>query len=286
MSKKFLRENWDGDEKILAGLALHSLSNGQKVARVEAVREMLRILPESETNDFNSIATSDKSWFQHITVSSHMFARSAAELISRTRQAAGVKITMITVFFTAKTCIMFDVLSKGTTFNQLYFINNILPDLKTANLNFRRQKTRSTFRGDMEPSMCHNRTKVTSKIKKNHISRMIYLLYSQDISFPQVTKLRTRLHKYGITSLLTTSRACSGTGSCILPGSLRIMENLFANKTRFASSYRLDVEIGTFWTPYRCMRFIAGIAELPWIHFLRKRENSLLIIIFIEFLEE
>jgi hypothetical protein len=74
-------------------------------------------LLESETNDFNGIATGDKSWFQHTTESSKMFARSAADVISRTRQAVGAAKTMITVFFTAKKLIMFNVLPRGSTFN-------------------------------------------------------------------------------------------------------------------------------------------------------------------------
>jgi hypothetical protein len=52
---------------------------------------------------------------------------------------------MITVFFTAKKLIVPDVLPRCSTFIQLYFINNIFPDLKTPNLNFRRQKTGLIF---------------------------------------------------------------------------------------------------------------------------------------------
>jgi hypothetical protein len=58
---------------------------------VEAAKEMLRTLQESETDDFNGIATGDESWFQHTTASSKIFARSAADFIPRTRQAVGAK---------------------------------------------------------------------------------------------------------------------------------------------------------------------------------------------------
>jgi hypothetical protein len=73
-----------------------------------------------------------------------MSTRSVADVILKTRQAVGPK-TMIMVFFTPKKCIVFDGLPRGGTFNQLYFINRIFPDLKTVSLNFRRQKTWSTF---------------------------------------------------------------------------------------------------------------------------------------------
>jgi hypothetical protein len=67
------------------------LSNAQKVARVEAAKEMLRILEEPEANDFDGIATGDESWFQHTAASSKMFARSAADIIPRVRQAVGAQ---------------------------------------------------------------------------------------------------------------------------------------------------------------------------------------------------
>jgi hypothetical protein len=69
----------------------YSLSDAEKIARVESAKEMLGILQESETNDFDNIATGDESSFQNIMASSKMFARSAADVIPRTRQAVGAK---------------------------------------------------------------------------------------------------------------------------------------------------------------------------------------------------
>jgi hypothetical protein len=79
---------------------------------------------------------------------------------------------MITVFLTAKKLIALDILQRASTFSVLYFINYIFPDLKIADLNFWRQKTGLTFWVHMDNYIRHNRSKVTSKIKKNHISRI------------------------------------------------------------------------------------------------------------------
>jgi hypothetical protein len=117
------------------------LSDAKEVAHVEAAKEMLRILQESETNDCDGIATGDESRFQHTMPSSKMFARSAVDVIPRTQQTVSVEKTMIMVFFTAKKLIVPDVLSRGSTFNQIYFIRNRFPNLKTAGLNVRHQKT-------------------------------------------------------------------------------------------------------------------------------------------------
>jgi hypothetical protein len=75
-------------EKFSRRWVPHSLSDAQKVAGVEAAKEMLRILHESEVNDFDGIATGDESWFQHITASSKIFTRSGADVIPRTQSCS------------------------------------------------------------------------------------------------------------------------------------------------------------------------------------------------------
>jgi hypothetical protein len=67
------------------------LSDAQKVARIETAKEMLRILQESEMNDFDGIAKGDESWLQHTMASSKVLVRSAADVFPRTRQAVGAK---------------------------------------------------------------------------------------------------------------------------------------------------------------------------------------------------
>jgi hypothetical protein len=86
------------------------LRGAQKVALVEAAKEMLRAVKESKRNDFDGIATGDESRFQHTTASSKMFARSAKDVIPMTRSAVGAKKTLTSVFFTAKKLTVVDIL--------------------------------------------------------------------------------------------------------------------------------------------------------------------------------
>jgi hypothetical protein len=151
-----------GDEKSLAALGPSFFERRPKVAPVEAAKEMFRIFQESEMNDFDRIATGDESWFQHTTTSSKMFARLVADVIPRTQQAVRANKTMIPVFFTAKKLGVFDAFPRGHIFNQVYFINNRFLDLKTAYLNFRRQRTGSTS----WVHMGHNGLKVSQKLRR------------------------------------------------------------------------------------------------------------------------
>jgi hypothetical protein len=119
-----------GMRKFSRGWVPHFPSPAQKVARIEALTIILRVLQDAESNDFEGIATGDESWFRYCYPSSTMFARAPSEVIPRTRQTIGGKETMITIFFTARQLILLDVLPTGSKFNQPYFINSAFPDLK------------------------------------------------------------------------------------------------------------------------------------------------------------
>jgi hypothetical protein len=75
-----------------------------------------------------------------------------------------------------------DILTKGCKFNQLYFLDYIFPDLKRENETFHRRIPQATFRVYVDNSMCHNGSKVASKFKKYHISRLLHPPYSPGIS--------------------------------------------------------------------------------------------------------
>jgi hypothetical protein len=160
----------------------HSLTSAQKVARVNASIEMLRILQESAANDFDGVTTGDESWFQYIYPSSEMFVRSLTDVIPRTRQAIGAKKIMIKLFFTARKLIVLDVMPKGWKSNQLYFVDSIVPGLKRAKMSFARRKPGSTFLVQMDNSMCHNEAKIISEFQKHHLARMPHSPYSPYIS--------------------------------------------------------------------------------------------------------
>jgi hypothetical protein len=115
--------------KILAALGAPFSVPAQKVARVEASTEMLRILGKPEENHFEGIATGEESWFQYFYPypSSKIFARSPTDVIPRTRQAIGTKQSTITLFFTRRKLTVLDILPKGSKFNQLYFVHYIFP---------------------------------------------------------------------------------------------------------------------------------------------------------------
>jgi histone-lysine N-methyltransferase SETMAR len=171
-----------GMKKLSRRWVPHSLSPAQKVAHVDTSIEMVRILQESERDDFDGVATDNESWFQYIYQSSEMFARSLADVIPRIQQAIGAKKIMMTMFFTGRRLIMLAIIPRGGQYNQLYFVDNILPDLKKGKLGFTRRMPGSTFWVHMNNSMCHNEAKIASEFVQHHLARMPHPPYSWDIS--------------------------------------------------------------------------------------------------------
>jgi hypothetical protein len=89
---------------------------------------------------------------------------------------------MITLFFTAKKLIVLDVMPKGWNYNQLYFVENIVPGLKRGKTSFARRKPGSTCWVHIDNSMCQNGAKITSEFQKHHLARMPHPTDSPEIS--------------------------------------------------------------------------------------------------------
>jgi hypothetical protein len=160
---------------------LHFLSPAQKIVRIEALKIILRVPQDAESNDFEGIATGDKSWFRHCYPYSTMFARAPSEVIPRTRQTIGANKTMITIFFTVHQLILLDILPKGSKLNQQYFIDYVFPDLKTENRDFRRRMRLQVFgctwiiqRVTMGQNSCQSSTGITLHDCRTHPIRQTF----------------------------------------------------------------------------------------------------------------
>jgi hypothetical protein len=108
----------------------HTVSDPQKVKRIETSIELFHILNAMEVDSVDGITTGDESWFQYLCESSAMFAKPPHDVTPRTRPGIGVKKTMFTVFVTKRKLLITDDLPKGQEYNQDYFISDIIPELE------------------------------------------------------------------------------------------------------------------------------------------------------------
>jgi hypothetical protein len=78
--------------------------------------------------------------------------------------------------------LVLNFLTKGTKFNQDYFIDTVLPNLYSKKRRIARRKGLPSFSVHMENSVCRNGAKITEKLEKRHIERPPHSPYSPDLS--------------------------------------------------------------------------------------------------------
>jgi hypothetical protein len=115
---------------------------------------LLNMLQLYAEHNFKGITTGDESWFLYTTYGDSMFATSAREVVSRTKQNISAKKTIITIFFTSTQLLVLNCLPKGTKFNQDYFIDTVLPNLYSEKRRIARCKGLPSFSVHMDNSMC------------------------------------------------------------------------------------------------------------------------------------
>jgi hypothetical protein len=135
----------------------HTLSDPQKVKRVEASTELLHIFNELEVDSFDGIPTGDESWFQYLYEPWAMFAKSPHDVTPRTRPGIGVKSTKD--------------LPTGQKYNQDYFISVILPELEREKMRDKRRKQGGTFYADMDDSKSHGGAKIHGECETKGLIR-------------------------------------------------------------------------------------------------------------------
>jgi hypothetical protein len=91
-------------------------------------------------------------------------------VVPRTKQNISAMKNMVTIFFTSTRLLLLNFLTKGTKFNQDYFIDTVLPNLYSEKRRIARRKGLPGFSVHMDNSVCRKGAKTTEKLEKRHIS--------------------------------------------------------------------------------------------------------------------
>jgi hypothetical protein len=108
----------------------------------EMLLDMLQLYAE---HNFEGITTGDEWWLLYTTYGDSMFATSAREVVSRTKQNISAKKNIVTIFFTSTRLLVLNFLPKGTKFNQDCFIDTVLPNLYSEKKQIARHKVLLSF---------------------------------------------------------------------------------------------------------------------------------------------
>jgi histone-lysine N-methyltransferase SETMAR len=171
-----------GFKKFTRRWVPHTISDPQKLKRVETSAELLQILNDLQTGSFDGITTGEESWFYYLYESSAMFAKSPGEVVPRTGKGIGVKKTMITILFTNRKLRIAKDLPKSQNYNQDYFLSKILPGLEREESRYERRKRDAIFYVHMDHSKGHGGGKIQEKFERKHLARAPHSAYSPDVS--------------------------------------------------------------------------------------------------------
>jgi transposase len=159
----------------------HELSEAEKKGRVDQSRSVLDMLQLYARHNVEAITTGNESWFLYSTHTNSMFAVSAAEVVPRTKQNISTRKTMVTIFFTYTRSLVLNFLTKGTRFNQDYFIDAALPNLYREKTRIVRHNGRPGFAGHMDNSTLHqNKTSQLMNTSEAPLFRTINMIDSQE----------------------------------------------------------------------------------------------------------
>jgi hypothetical protein len=122
----------------------------------EMLLDMLQLYTE---HNFEGITTGDESRFLCTTYGDSMFAISAREVVSSTRQNISAKKNMVKILFTSTRLLVLNFLPTGTKFNQDYFIDTVLPNPYSEKTRIARHKGLPGFSVHMDNSTCQRSLK-------------------------------------------------------------------------------------------------------------------------------
>jgi hypothetical protein len=133
------------------------------VKRAEGSTELIHILNELEVDSFDGLTTGDESWFQSLSESSAIFAKSLHDITPRTRRGIAVKKTMFTILLIHRKSLMGGNLRNGQKYNQDYFISEIVPEWEREEMRYKRRKQGGTCYTHIDDSASHDGAKIQGK---------------------------------------------------------------------------------------------------------------------------
>jgi hypothetical protein len=160
----------------------HLLSDEQKKVARDTSWKLWFLLGIYAEHNFKERAIGDESWFQYSSYSDSMIAGSRESVVPRIRPDIIGQKTLLPIFFPSRQLLVLKPLSKGTKFNQGYFVDAIFPGLYNEKRQISRKEAFPAFSADTDNSMCHNGNKISEKHAQGSIERAPHPLYSPDIS--------------------------------------------------------------------------------------------------------
>ena len=160
----------------------HSLSDDQKVARVDGANMLRAELLMARRRNWNLFWTGDESWILWNTQRSGSWLAVDEELPVRVKQTIAAPKSMITIFFNPHSFPIVEVLPEKASFNAAYFIDCVVTPLAQLHASTAGDNARRKLRLHFDNSPCHTSRAVSDAMTRLRCRRVPHPAYSPDLA--------------------------------------------------------------------------------------------------------
>ena len=159
----------------------YELKSSQKVMRINLSNQLLKILQEEKKTNYNFIITGDESWFYLSSDYERQWIPFDQKPSKRARKMIGSKKFMFTIFWNPNGFLIVKVLPKDVTFNEDYFINEILEPINKLTASMRNQTGKKLIL-HYDNARPHTSKKVLEYLESHNMYRAPHPPFSPDIA--------------------------------------------------------------------------------------------------------
>ena len=159
----------------------HFLNPSQKVSRVQLSQSLLKVLQEASQSNYQFFMTGDESWFYLTTNHETQWLPLSEKPSKKIKTTIGVKKYMLTIFWNTFGFPLVKILPEGMTFNDDYFITEILEPIyqNTARL---REESGKKIVLHFDNARPHISKKVLQYLASHDMERAPQPPYSPDLA--------------------------------------------------------------------------------------------------------
>ena len=160
----------------------HSLSNEQKLQRVNDSKELLSILERAKKQGWRTILTGDQSWFTFAYPNKGQWLEAIEDRPEEESGKIQVQKLMITVIWGVHGFYLVDFLERSRSYDSMYFISHILEPLHKKIDEILTPSIKRRLWLHLDNCRVHNSKKTSQKTEELGFTRTPHPHYSPDIA--------------------------------------------------------------------------------------------------------
>jgi histone-lysine N-methyltransferase SETMAR len=158
----------------------HSLTDEQKLSRVQTAKAMLEIISKDAKHDFKHIITGDETWLFFRTFHEDKWIRAGSEVETRVRPTIGTKKQMLVVFWGIEETPVLNLLPRDESMNTATFVELAINSLKKF---YRKSlEPEEVIYVHMDNAPCHRAALSRDVLKNTKLVELPQPPYSPDLA--------------------------------------------------------------------------------------------------------